>query len=97
MESKKTYKYNDSNKIQEISYFDEDGTTLIKKELFRYDDKNSLTEIATYDSDNQLIFRQFYRYDTKGNVTRITTYSIAKKFGTTVNELVGMSDLTYQY
>lgn len=97
LESKKTYKYNDLNKIQEICYIDDDGVTLLKKELFRYDAKNVLTEVATYAADNSLTLRQFYKYDAKGNVTKITTYSIAKKFGTTVNELVGMSDFTYKY
>lgn len=96
LESKKTYKYNDQNKVQEIVYFD-DSEVVNKKELYRYDAKGALTEIATYSPDNVLYLRQFYKYDAKGNVTKITTYSIAKKFGTTVNELVGMSDFTYQY
>ena len=96
LESKRTFKFNDINKVQEICYFDDDEN-LVKKELFRYDAKNVLTEVATYKADNQLTLRQFYKYDAKGNVIKITTYSIAKKFGTTVNELVGMSDFTYQY
>ena len=70
---------------------------ILKRELFRYDEKNTLTEIATYSASKVLTMRQFYKYDSRGNVAKITTYSIAKKFGTTVNELVGISDFTYQY
>lgn len=96
LESKKTYKYNELNKIQEINYFN-DNEDLVKKELYRYDAKNALTEIATYTSDNVIYLRKFFKYDSKGNVSKITTYNISKKFGQSVNELVGMSDFTYQY
>lgn len=97
LESKKTFKFLDNGKISEICYFDSDAKTLLKKEVYRYDSKNYLTEIATYDSKNVLFLRVFLKYDARGNVLKISTYNIAKKFGTTVNELVAMSDFTYQY
>ncbi|MBQ0162190.1 MAG: hypothetical protein KBS84_03395 [Treponema sp.] len=96
LESKKTFKYNDNKDILEIYYYDEE-LKFVKKELYRYDANNVLTEIATYDSDNTLYLRKFFKYDSKGNVLKITTYAIGKKFGTTVNELAGMSDFTYTY
>ena len=96
LESKKTFKYNDKNAVQEIFYYDDEGS-LEKKELYRYDAKDVLTEIATYTPQNKLYLRMFFKYDAKGNVVKITTYSIAQKFGSTVNELAGMSDYTYQY
>ena len=96
LESKKTFKFNDNNDIQEILFYD-DENNYVKKELYRYDANKVLTEVATYNSNNVLYLRKFYKYDAKGNVAKITTYSIAKKFGTTVNELAGMSDFTYQY
>lgn len=97
LEAKKVFKYNELNKIQEITYYDYDEVSVTKRELYRYDAKNVLTEIATYSADNTLYLRQFFKYDSHGNVNKITTYRIAKKFGTTVNELVGMSDFVYQY
>lgn len=97
LESKKEFKYNPFNNIQEIIYYENDETTISQRDLFRYDAKNLLTEIASYTEDNQVFLRHFYKYDAKGNLSKITSYSIVKKFGTTVNELIGMSDFTYQY
>ena len=31
-----------------------------------------------------------------GNVSRVSEYNIAQKFGTTVNELISMSEYVYQ-
>lgn len=97
LESKTTFKYKDKNLIQEISYFSGTSTDFTEKEVYRYDDKNLLTEITTYSSDNQITKRKFYKYDAKANVSKITTYSVAKKFGTTVNELSDMEDFSYNY
>ena len=98
LESIKKFKYNSVNKIQEvITYFDENESNSIQKQVYHYDDKNCLIEISTYNSTNQVYLRQLYKNDSNGNVIKITTYNVAKKFGTTVNELIGMSDFTYEY
>lgn len=97
LDTKQILKISDDNKILEISYFTENNDEFFEKEIFRYDEKNLLTEIATYTNANQLSARKFFKYDSRGNISKVTTYNITKKFGTTQNELVDITEFSYQY
>ena len=88
--------YNDSGKKDTVSYFNARGV-LTSKCVFRYAANGSLNEVTTYGQDNQTTSRQLVKYDSNGNITRITTYSVARKFGTTVNEMTEMSEYAYAY
>ena len=70
---------------------------LTSKCVFRYAANGTLTEVTTYGSDNQTTTRQLVKYDNNGNISRITTYNVAKKFGTTVNEMTDMLEFSYNY
>ena len=65
--------------------------------VFRYGANGTLNEITTYDSDKQVIKRTLIKYDDKGNVNKVSDYDVAEKFGTTVNELVAMSEYAFEY
>lgn len=90
------YTYTEEGKKDTITYYDGHGK-LSSKCIFRYAANGSLSEVTTYGADNQTTSRQLVKYDNKGNVSRLTTYSVAKKFGTTVNEMTDMSEFTYGY
>ena len=90
------YAYTDGGKIDAITFIDGTGAVQ-KRSYFRYGSDGVLNEITTSDADNKTIAREIYKYDTAGNIARISSYAVAKKFGTTVTELVGMSELTYEY
>ena len=90
------YNYTESGAIDSIGQFDAFAgkqTSLV----FRYGANGSLNEITTYDSDKQVIKRTLLKYDAKGNVNKVSEYDVAEKFGTTVNELVAMSEYSYEY
>ena len=90
------YNYTDSGAIDSISQLDAFAgkqTSLV----FRYGANGSLNEITTYNSDKQVIKRTLLKYDAKGNVNKVSEYDVAEKFGTTVNELVAMSEYSYEY
>ena len=76
--------------INGMSKSDTKGAVLIENGIIADVFTEARFEQKTFGPDVEVI-------DAKGNVIKISTYSIAKKFGTTVNELVGMSDFTYQY
>lgn len=90
------YTYTDNGKKDTVTYYDKYGK-LTSKCIFRYAANGSLSEVTTYGADNQTTSRQLVKYDNNGNVSRITTYSVAKKFGTTVNEMTEMSEFAYNY
>lgn len=90
------YSYTDSGAIDSIAKYDafsEKQESLI----FRYATNGSLSEITTYNEAKQVIKRTLLKYDDIGNVTKVSEYNVAEKFGTTVSELVGMSEFSYEY
>ena len=90
------YNYTESGAIDSVSQFDAFAgkqTSLV----FRYGANGVLNEITTYDSDKQVIKRTLLKYDSKGNVNKVSEYDVAEKFGTTVNELVAMSEYSFEY
>jgi antitoxin component YwqK of YwqJK toxin-antitoxin module len=94
LEQKAVYTYNDAGKLSEIAYTDGNGVQT-KKVVFRFDATYQITEEQTYSSENKLVVRVIYKYDALGNIIKTTTYNVAEKFGTTVNELAGISEYTY--
>ena len=90
------YNYTESGAIDSLTKYDVFAgkqTSLV----FRYASNGSLNEITTYNSDKQVIKRTLLKYDAKGNVNKVSEYDVAEKFGTTVNELVAMSEYTFEY
>lgn len=96
LDSETTYAYKDDGKIDSITYFDslKAETT---QEVFRYDANNTISEVIKYNNNKEIINRTLVKYDTNGNISKITSYDILKKFDTTVNELVEMSEYSYNY
>ena len=94
LEQKALYSYNDAGKLSEISYSNGAGVQT-KKVVYRFDASYQITEEQTYNSENKLVVRVIYKYDAAGNIIKTTTYNVAEKFGTTVNELAGISEYTY--
>ena len=90
------YNYTDSGAIDSIAKrdaFTEKQTSMV----FRYGTNGVLNEITTYNSDKQVIKRTLLKYDDKGNVNKVSEYDVAEKFGTTVNDLVAMSEFSFDY
>ena len=88
--------YTESGAIDSIAKLD----TYEGKEtqlVFRYGANGVLNEITTYDSTKQILKRTLIKYDEKGNVNKVSEYDVLEKFGTTVNELVNMSEYSYEY
>ncbi|MBR4322780.1 hypothetical protein [Treponema sp.] len=94
LEEKATYSYNDAGKLSEIAYSNGSGVQT-KKLVYRFDASYQITEEQTYNSENKLVVRVIYKYDGNGNIIKTTTYNVAEKFGTTVNELAGISEYEY--
>ncbi|MBP3771700.1 MAG: hypothetical protein J6I53_03280 [Treponema sp.] len=94
LEEKSSYSYNDAGKLSEIAYSNAVGAPS-KKVVYRFDASYQITEEQTYNADNKLIVRVIYKYDSTGNIIKTTTYNVADKFGTTVNELSGISEYSY--
>ena len=90
------YEYTPNGILDSISYDNEKGI-LTSKDVFRYDNNGSLYEITTYNADNKTTKRTLIKYDAQGNVAKITVYNVSRKFGTTVNEMVEMSEFIYEY
>lgn len=88
--------YTENGKKDSVSYYDQHGK-LTSKCIFRYAANGTLSEVTTYGADNQTTTRQLVKYDSDGNISRITTYNVAKKFGTTVNEMSDMQEFSYNY
>ena len=96
LSEKETYTYTESGAIDTI--IKTDAYTAKENQLvFRYGANGVLNEITTYDSAKQVLKRTLLKYDDKGNVNKVSVYDVAEKFGTTVNELVEMSEYAYEY
>lgn len=96
LDDERRYSYNDAGLIDSISYHDETGSVKLK-DVFRYSSDKTLNEVTTYNSENKIIKRSVVKNDTSGNISRITVYNVAKKFGTTVNEMADMTEFVYDY
>ena len=91
-----TYNYTESGAIDSLVMLDpyaEKQTSIV----FRYGTNGVLNELTTYDSNKQVTKRTLLKYDAKGNVNKVSEYDVAEKFGTTVNDLVAMSEFTFEY
>ena len=95
LDLQETYSYADDGKLESLVTFDT-YTQQKTRKVFRYASNGTLSEITTYDADKQVRNRVIIKYDAGGNVSKVSEYNIAQKFGTTVNELIAMSEFTYQ-
>jgi len=96
LSEKTEYNYTEAGAIDSAAMLDAFAgkqTSLV----FRYGANGALNEITTYNSDKQVIKRTLIKYDAKANVNKVSEYDVAEKFGTTVNELVAMSEYSYEY
>ena len=64
--------------------------------VFKYAQDGTISQITTYDDTKEIIYRVIVKYDSVGNVAKVSEYAIAQKFGTTVNDLVSVTEFTYQ-
>ncbi|MDE5899590.1 MAG: hypothetical protein K2H09_10080 [Treponemataceae bacterium] len=96
LDEERRYTYTDDGKNDTISYYDAAGK-MTAKDVFRYDDAGVLVEVTTYNADDVVSLRKIVKYDTLGNLSKITAYSVSAKFGTTVNEMVDMTEYVYDY
>ena len=90
------YSYTEAGAIDSIAKYDGFAGKQTSQ-IFRYGANGALNEITTYNSEKQVIKRTLLKYDAKGNVNKVSEYDVAEKFGTTVNELVNMSEFTFEY
>lgn len=90
------YNYTESGAIDSLTILDPYAEKQTSK-VFRYGTNGALNEITTYDSNKQVIKRTLLKYDAKGNVNKVSEYDVAEKFGTTVNDLVAMSEFSFEY
>lgn len=95
LDSEAIYTYNEAGAIETITSLDGFTEKAVQK-VFRYTN-NVLTEITTYGEKNEVTNRVIYKNDAKGNPVKISEYNIANKFGTTVNELLAITEIAYQY
>ena len=91
-----SYNYTESGSIDSPSKLDA-YTGLQTQLVFRYGTNGLLNEITTYNADKQVTKRTLLKYDEKGNVNKVSEYNVAEKFGTTVNELITMSEFSFEY
>ena len=96
LSNKQTYAYNETGALDSITYYNSFSNKQTQ-EVFRYGSNGILNEITTYDDTKQIIKRVLIKYDSTGNVNRVSEYEVSLKFGTTVNELVAMSEYVYEY
>jgi len=90
------YAYTDTGAIDSITNY-VSFTGKQSQKVFRYGSNGVLNEITTYDNTKQVTKRVLLKYDTNENVIKVSEYDVAEKFGTTVNELVAMSEFVYEY
>ena len=95
LDVQETYTYSDDGKIESLVTYDA-FTGETEKQVFRYASNGTLSEITTYDAAKQVTNRIIIKYDAGGNVSKVSEYNVAQKFGSTVNELIAMSEYTYQ-
>ena len=88
------FSYLENSQISTVETFGSDGNCS-QRVVFRYDASGFLTEVQVF--EDKIKERRIFKNDTYGNPVRISYYEVAEKFGTTVNELVKIEDLTYSY
>ena len=95
LDKETTYVYAKNGKIDSITVYD---TLKMTKEqlVFKYAQDGTISQITTYDDTKEIIYRVIVKYDSVGNVAKVSEYAIAQKFGTTVNDLVSVTEFTYQ-
>ena len=96
LSEKSDFSYTEAGAIDNISQLD----AYAGKEtqlVFRYGSNGVLNEITTYDNTKLVLKRTLIKYDDAGNVNKVSEYDVLEKFGTTVNELVNMSEYSYEY
>lgn len=95
LSEKEVYTY-DEGAIASIKYYD---NLLVQnaEEIFRYNTDGSLNEITTYDVNKQITKRVVIKYEKQGNPVKVSEWAVAKKFGTTVNELKEQYEYEYNY
>lgn len=96
LNEQKTYTYTDAGLVDSITTYDAFSGKQ-SQEIFRYGTNNVLNEITTYNNAKLVTKRVLIKYDSNGNVIKVSDYDVAEKFGTTVNELVAMSEYVYEY
>lgn len=95
LSAQNTYTYTEGGLVDSITTYDAFSGKQTQQ-VFRYAN-GTLNEITTYDSQKQVIKRVLLKYDTNQNVIKVSDYDVAEKFGTTVNELIAMSEFVYEY
>lgn len=95
LDIQETYTYTDDGKIESLVSYDA-YTEETNRKVFRYASNGTLSEITTYDNTKEVINRIIIKYDAGNNVSKVSEYNVAQKFGTTVNELISMSEYSYQ-
>ena len=95
LDIQETYTYLDDGRVESLVTFDA-YTEETNRKVFRYASNGTLSEITTYDATKEVVNRIIIKYDAGGNVSKVSEYNIAQKFGTTVNELISMSEYSYQ-
>lgn len=95
LDEEETYTYADTGAIESITKYDS-FTETKSQSVLRYTNDN-LTEITTYNDNAEVVKRVIYKNDNYGNPVKISEYNIAKKFGTTVNELYAITEIVYNY
>ena len=90
------YNYTDTGAIDSIAKYDSFSGKQTSQ-VFRYASNGTLSEITTYNTDKQVIKRTVIKYDSKGNANKVSEYDVAEKFGSTENELVAMSEYSFEY
>lgn len=89
------YSYNKIGKLE--AFVVKDTFTNTKQQIvFKYAQDGTISQITTYNANDEIVYRIIVKYDSIGNVAKVSEYEIAQKFGTTVNELVSVTEYTYQ-
>lgn len=86
--------YTDKGELSAIENLDSDRKKA-GKTVFRHDENGFVNEIQIYATDTDLIERDIIKTNADGDPVRISVYSIAEKFGATANELVSITEFTY--
>lgn len=95
LDEKEVHEYNAAGILVEKTVFNGDGIQ-VKKIFYKLDTNGVLGEVQVFNELNKLSERTIYKYDATGNLTRVTIYQVSEKFGSTVNELVGISEYSYR-
>ncbi len=96
LSEQQTYTYTDDNKIDTITTFDSFTNTSVLK-VFRYAPNGLLNEITYYDSNKEITKRIVVKYDSSNNISKVSEYNVAFKFGQITNELISMSEFSYEF